>query len=189
VPPRAAATPSPEPPGPEAAPRAPGAARQPAPADGPVTLALDDVVEAWAAVLGALPVPKRASIQEAQPIATDGDTIVFGVSPARLQGTEKRFKDEADTIRQEFAARLGGPPRFRLRAHDFDDPRAFAPPGDLPSVSGAAVDPVDLRAPDDDVVDLDELEPADAGGPVLDPQLARLTAQLGAEVVEERPRG
>jgi DNA polymerase-3 subunit gamma/tau len=158
-------------------------------AGGPITLALDDVVEAWAAVLSTLPVPKRASIQEAQPIATEGDTIVFGVSPARLQGTEKRFKDEADTIREAFAARLGGPPRFRLRPHDFDDPRAFAPPVEPPAVSGAAVDVVDVRTPhDDDVVDLDELEPADAG-PVVDPQLARLTAQLGAEVVEERPRG
>ena len=157
---------------------------------GPITLAIDDVVEAWAAVLAALPAPKRAVIQEAQPIATDGDTIVFGVNPTRLQGTEKRFKDEADTIRQEFATRLGGPPRFRLRAHDFDDPRAFAPP-EPPSVSGAAVDAVDLRAApdvDDEVVDLDALEPADDGA-VVDPQLARLTVELGAEIVEERPRG
>ena len=83
---------------------------------------------------------------------------------------------EASAIKDAFATRLGFEPRFMLRAHDFDAPGALRPEAD-------PAPPIDLTEPP---IDPDELvEAVDA--PPTD-HVARLVADLGAEVVDERPR-
>ncbi|MDZ4826529.1 MAG: DNA polymerase III subunit gamma/tau, partial [Actinomycetota bacterium] len=72
----------------------------PAPAAAEVDLNLDDVIDAWPAVLAALKTPVAAAIQEAQPIGIERNSIVFGVSRTRYEATNKRFRGEADAIKQ-----------------------------------------------------------------------------------------
>ena len=88
-----------------------------------VTFELDDVIVAWAGVLDALPRSLRASIQEAQPVAVDGNVIVFGVARSHIDTVRPKFQRNADAIREAFIARLGGsaavqvhPPRVGRRA-------------------------------------------------------------------------
>jgi DNA polymerase III subunit gamma/tau len=140
---------------------------------------LDDVIEAWPDTLGALKAPLRAAIQDAQPIALESGVVVFGVPRRRYDAINERFRKEADAIKLAFESRLGTQPRFKLRAHDFDAPDALRPGGD-----GAAPAPAGM-ADDEEAVDPDELIDADDAPPT--DSVARLVADLGAEVVEERP--
>lgn len=154
---------------------------------------LDDVVEAWPDVMVALKPPLRAAIEDAQPVAVQGPVIVFGVPPRRIEAIRNRFQAEADTIRGVLAERLGSLPQFRLRPHDFDAPGAFASRSVGSGATGMATEPMAGRErapePDDDPVDLDDLVDAvDAGDVAPTGSAARLIAELGAEVVEERPR-
>ncbi|HKC90153.1 MAG TPA: DNA polymerase III subunit gamma/tau [Candidatus Limnocylindria bacterium] len=139
---------------------------------------LDDVIEAWPDVLGALKAPVRAAVQDAQPIALDAGVIVFGVSPRRKDAINERFRKEADAIKEAFSARLGVQPRFRVRAHDFEATDALRP-----AQPSAQTEP---PQPDEEAVDLEELVDAPHAPP--SDSVARLVADLGAEVVEERPR-
>ena len=166
---------------------------------------LDDVIEAWPVAMGALSPPLRAAIQDAQPISVEGSVVIFGVPPKRLDAIRNRFQSEADTIRTSLAAGLGGVPQFKLRAHDFDAPGALRPAAagatgaatagrvsaTGPASGGAAGaegpdDPGGRGYPDDDV-DLADLVDAPEAPPSFEPTAA-LRAQLGAQVVEERPR-
>ncbi|HEX5614947.1 MAG TPA: DNA polymerase III subunit gamma/tau, partial [Acidimicrobiia bacterium] len=161
-----------------------------------VELVLDDVIEAWPAVLATMKAPIKALIQEAQPIAIEVDTIVFGVPPRRYEATNERFRNEASAIKAAFAERLGRAPRFRLRPYDLEAPGALsgAPSHERNDTSGAANDrepgaPPSSERDDDhdhDVIDLNQLVDAPDAGP-LD-QVAVLTDVLGAQVVEERAR-
>lgn len=167
---------------------------------------LDDVIEAWPVAMGALSPPLRAAIQDAQPISVEGSVVIFGVPPKRLDAIRKRFQSEADTIRASLAAGLGGVPQFKLRAHDFDAPGALrpAPAGATgsattgsagatgPASGGAGAveppdDPGDPGYPDEEHVDITDLVDAPPGPPSFEPTAA-LRAELGAQIVEERPR-
>lgn len=161
--------------------------------DEPAAFDLDDVVEAWPDVMAALKPPLRAAIEDAQPVAVQGSVVVFGVPPRRIEAIRNRFQAEADTIRGVLAERLGTQPQFRLRPHDFDAPGAFAPRSVGSGGARPAAQPMAgrERAPetDDDAVDLDDLVDAVPAGDVAPTgSAARLIAELGAEVVEERPR-
>ncbi len=141
----------------------------------PTDFGLDDVIEAWAVVLGELSAPVRAAVQDAQPIALEDGVIVFDAPPNRREAVNERLRKEADTIKTAFAARLGVEPRFAVRPHDFDAHDALAPPE-------AADDP----GPEEpEHIDLEELVDAPDAPP---DSITRLTSQLGAEVVEEIPR-
>jgi hypothetical protein len=142
-----------------------------------VNYTLDDVIEAWAEVLGALKAPVRAAIQDAQPIALEAGVIVFGVPPRRKDAINERFRKEAAVIKDAFATRLGSEPRFSMRAHDFESTDALRPPE-------SADEPP--PPPEEEAVDLDELVDAKDSPPP--DSVSRLMADLGAEVVEERPR-
>jgi DNA polymerase III subunit gamma/tau len=151
----------------------------PSTASSSAAFSLDDVIEAWPDTLGALKAPLRAAIQDAQPIALESGVVVFGVPRRRYDAINERFRKEADAIKQAFESRLGAQPRFKLRAHDFDALDALRPAGD-----GAAATPADTLD-DDEAVDLDELVDAHDAPPT--DSVARLVADLGAEIVEERP--
>jgi DNA polymerase-3 subunit gamma/tau len=143
---------------------------------------LDDVIEAWPAVLEALKAPVRATIQEAQPIGIERGAIVFGAPRKRFDAINKRFRSETSAIKDALAARLGVQPSIIVRAHDFDSVDALRPVTE--AVAVAATD--DVAPPHEDPIDLRDLTDApDAPGP--DPT-ARLVAGLGAEIVEERSR-
>jgi hypothetical protein len=127
-----------------------------------------------------LKAPVRATIQDAQPIAVEDGVIIFGAPKQRRDAITERFRKEADTIKGAFAARLGAEPKFSVRAHDFGTRDALRPANAQPA---AAPEPEEDHV---DSVDLDDLTDApDAPAP---DSVARLMADLGAEVVEERPR-
>jgi DNA polymerase-3 subunit gamma/tau len=176
---RAAAAPAPEQGGPVLASRARPSRSDPEP-EPEVTAAptaecsLDDVIEAWPETLALLKAPLRAAIQDAQPIAVEDGVVVFGVPKRRKDAINDRFRKEADTIKEAFAAKLGAPPRFKLREHDFDALDALRPP-DAP-----APEPVEEHIDPYDLVDAEDAPPPDS--------VARLVSDLGAEVVEERKR-
>jgi hypothetical protein len=100
------------------------------------------------------------------------------VSPRRKDAINERFRKEAAVIKVAFAARLGSEPRFSMRAHDFEPHDALRPP------QATADEPP--PPPEDEAVDLDELVDAKDAPPP--DSVSRLMADLGAEVVEERPR-
>ena len=89
----------------------------------------DDVIAAWPAVLEGLKAPLKAVVQHAQPIGVEQGVVVFGVPRQRFDAINGRFRSEADTIKDAFAAQLGFQPRFMLRPHDFDAPGALLPVG------------------------------------------------------------
>jgi len=174
---------------PAAAPAAPepepSAAEPPDPPTAPEALTsssaeftLDDVIEAWPEVLGVLKAPVRAAVQDAQPIALDDGVIVFGVPSRRKDAINERLRKEATAIKEAFSTRLGAQPRFKVRGHDFEAADALRPPS-------ASVESADAP-PEDDAVDLHDL--VDATDVPPSDSVARLMADLGAEVVEERPR-
>ncbi|GIU86137.1 MAG: hypothetical protein KatS3mg009_0652 [Acidimicrobiia bacterium] len=187
----AADRPAPAAPGPQAPPVAdPPAASGPQAPPGadpqaPPVLDLDTVIEVWPRALGALKTPVRAAIQDAQPVAIEHGAIVFGVPKRRYEAIGNRFRAEADSIKAAFAAELGFQPKFLLRPHDFDAPGAFRA-GSGSADAGATGAGEDEEDPDDEQIDLTELEDApDAPPPDT---IARLVDDLGAQVVEERPR-
>jgi DNA polymerase-3 subunit gamma/tau len=185
---RARATPVPES-APEPEPVAdpvPGPTAAPPPPEAMATggdFTLDDVIEAWPDVLGQLKAPTRAAVQDAQPIAIDAGVIVFGVPSRRKDAINDRFRKEADVIKDAFAARIGTQPRFTLRAHNFEAVDALRPPvaESTTQPSAAAVEIVDEEPVDlGELVDATDAPPSDS--------VARLVADLGASIVEERPR-
>jgi hypothetical protein len=137
----------------------------------------DDVIEAWPNVLDGLKAPLKAVVQHAQPIGVESGVVVFGVPRQRFDAINGRFRSEADTIKDAFASQLGFQPRFMLRPHDFDAPGAL-----LPVTGNAAV------AEATPVIDLHEDELVDAPDSVPPDSVARLVSDLGAQIVEERPR-
>jgi DNA polymerase-3 subunit gamma/tau len=182
---------------PAAPPPAEASAPETAPADAEVAVAtevadrpldLDAVILAWSTTLSALSPPVRAAIQDAQPIGVEGNMIIFGVRPIRLEAINKRFRADAATIKASLAAELGQMPQFLLRKHDFDAPDAL-----VPVTSGAAGGPGEPPPPpepvyaEEDSIDLRDLEDAPPADAPLDSQ-ARLIESFGAQVVEERPR-
>ncbi len=134
---------------------------------------------AWPGVLASLKAPVRAAVQDAQPIALDGDVIVFGVPKVREKMTHERFRKEALAIKAAFVPFLGVEPKFQLRTHDFDAPDAFRAPESEPEPEPVGID---------DDVDLDELVDA-ADAPAPPDSVSRLMNDLGAEVIDERRRG
>jgi len=180
-----ASTPSPVAPPPDPAPPTASAPTAPAP-----TMGLDDVIEAWPDTLGLLKAPLRAAIQDAQPIAIDEHgVIVFGVPKRRFDAINERFRKEASTIKDAFTQQLGGSPRFILRPHDMDAPDALRPGPDARGTVVLSAPSAGDHQPDHDhdvPVDLDELVDATDAPPP--DSVSRLVANLGAEVVEERPR-
>jgi DNA polymerase-3 subunit gamma/tau len=159
-----------------------------APPSAAKSFSLDDVIEAWPGALAALKAPLRAAIQDAQPIDLEHGAVVFGVPKKRFDAINDRFRKEADAIKEAFAAQLGAPPRFIMRPHDFDAPGALRPTKHDAAAAGAAAS-ADVPPPDrdhDDDVDLTELVDAHDAPPP--DSVARLVADLGAEIVEERPR-
>ena len=152
--------------------------------DSDTTFDLDDVIVAWAVVLDALPRSLRASIQEAQPVAVDGNVVVFGVARTHLDAVRPKFQKNADAIRDVFIAELGAPPRFKFTPHEWGE--GEGPPHRLVVVPDPEPPP-----PEDEAIDLVDPEelvdaPADAG--VAVDSLSRLTDTFGATVVEEQPK-
>jgi DNA polymerase III subunit gamma/tau len=191
---RRAAEPAPdaaEPAAPEPVAAEPAEPESPPPAaTTPVTVSLDDVLLAWADALNLLKAPLRAAIDLAQPIAIDDNgVIVFGVPKRRFDAINERFRKEAPTIKDALAQRLGSTPRFVLRPHDFDAHDALKPQGKKTASVGREEEipppPADDE-PEHEAVDLAELVDATDDQPPN--SVARLVADLGAEVVEERPR-
>jgi DNA polymerase-3 subunit gamma/tau len=172
-------------------------APEPPPADEPPTIESasstsapesfdpDDVIEAWPNVLEGLNAPLRAAVQQAQPIGVEQGIVVFGVPRQRFDMINGRFRNEADTIKDAFAAQLGFQPRFMLRPHDFDAPGALLPVGD--AAGGAVAAPIIDLHEEEQKIDLDDLVDAPDVSPPPD-TVARLVSDLGAQVVEERPR-
>jgi DNA polymerase-3 subunit gamma/tau len=147
-----------------------------------VTFDPDDVIEAWPTVLEGLKAPLKAIVQHAQPIGVEQGIVVFGVPRQRFDAINGRFRNEASTIKAAFATRLGFQPRFVLRPHDFDAPGALQPVGD-----GVAIVAPTVELPEEEpYVDLNEL--VDAADSVPPDSVTRLVSDLGAQVIEERPR-
>src|SRR5262249_61599961 len=98
------------------------------------SVAVDDVILAWATVLPELPVATRSAVQEAQPLSVDGDVVTFGVSPRLIEAARPRFRREADTIREALSRHVGASLRFNLVEHEgvsgepSSSPSAPAPP-------------------------------------------------------------
>jgi DNA polymerase-3 subunit gamma/tau len=161
-----------------------------------VAFDLDDAIVAWNAVLDAIPRSLRSAIQDAQPIAVDGNVITFGVSNTHIDNVKPRFHKEAHAIREKFIEQLGSPPKFKFAVHTWTG--ANGEPTRAPR-SGPTLEAGDLDAadpgpdeppPDDvmiDLVDLEELVDAPSAGPAVD-SISRLEDAFGATVVEEVPR-
>ena len=144
------------------------------------------MIEAWPTVLEGLKAPLKAVVQHAQPIGVEQGVVVFGVPRQRFDAINGRFRSEADTIKDAFAAQLGFQPRFMLRPHDFDAPGALLPVGGAAAGAAVAAPVVDLHE-EEQKIDLNELVDAPDELPPPD-TVARLVSDLGAQVVEERPR-
>jgi DNA polymerase-3 subunit gamma/tau len=150
-------------------------------------LDLDAVILAWSTTLSALSPPVRAAIQDAQPIGVEGNMIIFGVRPIRLEAINKRFRADAATIKASLAAELGQMPQFLLRKHDFDAPDALVPVTGAASGAAGEPPPPEPMYAEEDSIDLRDLEDAPPADAPVDSQ-ARLIETFGAQVVEERPR-
>ena len=168
------------------------------PAD--LVLDLDDVIVAWNAVLEALPKSLRAAIQEGQPIAVEGNVIIFGVSKTQMDNVKPRFQKEAHAIREQFIKQLGAPPKFKFTVHswtgtaDGGRPRAPRVGSTLEAVPGDAdaSDPGPEPPPEDDLhidlVDMADVVDAPKGAGAAVDSISRLADAFGATVVEEVPR-
>jgi hypothetical protein len=163
-------------------------------------LDLDDVIVAWNAVLEAIPRSLRSAIQEAQPIAVEGNVIIFGVSKTQIDNVKPRFQKEAHAIREQFIAQLGSPPKFKFQIHiwtgtsDGGRPRAPRVGSTLEAVPGDAdaSDPGPEPPPEDDIhidlVDMADVVDAPKGAGAAVDSISRLADAFGATVVEEVPR-
>jgi DNA polymerase-3 subunit gamma/tau len=183
---RAAAAPPPPPPEPvvETAPAELGAPSA-ATADAP-PLDLDDVIIVWSEILPAFPPATKATAQEAQPIALDGDVITFGVPKNFMGSARERFKREADNIRAALTDRLGRRVMFKLEPIEGFGALPAPSSGAEPRSMTIADEPPPL---DDDIDDIDVAELTDVGpaGAAVD-SVGLLTSQFDATVVEEFPR-
>jgi len=176
---------------------------EPAPAASSAPMELDDVIVAWASILPELPVATRSAVQEAQPLKVEGDIITFGVPPRLFEAASPRFRREADTIRAALSERLGRRARFTLVSHEgFASPAAPPTPPPTPVASTEPDEPpppppptsppdqppavVDLT-PEETAIDPQELVDAAPDDGARD-SMQMLTENLGATVVEERPR-
>ena len=172
---------SPAPPPSAAMKKAPVAAVAPATSTRTTPVVLADVVVAWGAAVGSLNAMTRSVVQQAQPISLDDDVVLFGVPHDQFTAVRARFKSNADEIREVLAQHLGMRVRFNLREHDFG--RAAASEG---SDGESEYQPSQDDLPD--LVDLAELVDA-PDAPMGRDTEQLLMAELGAQVVEERPRG
>jgi DNA polymerase-3 subunit gamma/tau len=176
----AGAAPEPEPP--------------PAPAPtGPVrAIELDDVIVAWAEILPELPMATRTAVQTAQPLRLEDSVIVFGVPPNLIEAAKPRFHRAADSIREAFSRRLGRTMKFKITpADDFTNINASAPAAKAARSGGrkAADEPPIGEPPPDDEEHIDLTETIDAGkADAAVSSVGLLEQQLGATVVEEKPR-
>jgi DNA polymerase-3 subunit gamma/tau len=146
---------------------------------------LDAVVVAWPLALETLKAPLKATIQDAQPIGIESGTIVFGVPRNRLDAINKRFRAEADAIKDAFAQQLGVTPRFILRPHDFGAHDAFRPAAGGGRAPASAAPPIE-EAPSDEDVDPNEL--VDAPAADVPDSGALLADAFGGQVVDEQTR-
>ena len=175
---------------PEAAAAAPADDEAPpvAEAAAPESFDPDDVIEAWPTVLEGLKAPLKAVVQHAQPIGVERGIVVFGVPRPRFDAINGRFRSEAETIKEAFSSQLGFAPgscSVRMTstrpAHCGRWSTRSAPSAEVPGA--AAVVDVTEEEPE---IDLNELvDVPDAPPPDT---VARLVSDLGAQVVEERPR-
>jgi DNA polymerase-3 subunit gamma/tau len=202
-------------PTPEAAPAAPApAATEPANTElATGEIELDDVIVAWAEILPELPMATRTAVQTAQPLRLEGHVIVFGVPPNLIEAAKPRFHRAADSIREAFSRRLGRTMKFKIApAEDFTeisatvrgsggasgpggrgggrggDPSRDEPPLGEPPPDDDPPDSGPPRQPEaDEHIDLSET--VDAGSvDVGASSVGLLEQQLGATVVEEKPR-
>jgi DNA polymerase-3 subunit gamma/tau len=183
---RVMATPPPRAPEPAAEaepvePDAPPAATVDAP-----PLDLDDVIIVWSEILPAFPPATKATAQEAQPIALDGDVITFGVPKNLMGSARERFKREADNIRAALTDRLGRRVMFKLEPIEGFGALPAPTQGAGPRSVTAADEP---PPPDDDFDDIDVTELTDVGpADAAVDSVGLLTSQFDATVVEELPR-
>lgn len=162
----------------------PAAAPSDAPV-GPTSVSLDDVVVAWAAILGTLSPATRSSVQEAQPVALHGDVLTFAVPPEIIDAAKPRFKKAAGDIRAALAERLGVSFKFLLEPGDGLAARASSPRSDIPLPPEPPEDTVAL----DEIESIDTSELVDATDIDVKPSaVSKLESQFGATVVDERPR-
>jgi len=171
-----------------AAPAAPAAAAG-APAG---AVELDDVIVAWAEILPELPMATRTAVQTAQPLRLEGAVIVFGVPPDLIEAAKPRFHRAADSIREAFSRRLGRTMKFKITpADDFTAINATVPGGrSITTASRPRQEepPIGEPPPDDDEhIDLTETVDADPVDAAVS-SVGLLEQQLGATVVEEKPR-
>ncbi len=177
---------APPPPPPSPAPSPPTAA---APSgDGDAAFALDDVIVAWEKVLGGLSPTVRRGVQEAQPLAVDGNVVTFGVSRTQMETVKPRFVKDADAIRAAFIAELGAPPRFKFTVHDWTG--GGSSPGRTRAAANEEPEPEPEPDPEPPIDLVDPAELVDAppvAGAAVD-SIARLEDAFGATVVDEQPR-
>jgi DNA polymerase-3 subunit gamma/tau len=148
----------------------------------PVAFDLDEVILAWEQVLAGLAKGLRVSVQEAQPVAVEGNVIVFGVSPRQIDLVKPRFQREAHLIREQFIAALGAPPRFKFTTREFTAP--VPPP--VPPGPPVPHPPTAETAEVAEEVDLDAFTERAPDGPAS--TVGRLQETFGATIVEELPR-
>jgi DNA polymerase-3 subunit gamma/tau len=194
-----------------AAPAPSAATTEPAPVARPGEVDLDDVIVAWAEILPELPMATRTAVQTAQPLRLEGPVIVFGVPPNLIEAATPRFHRAADSIREAFSRRLGRTMKFKIApAEDFTEISATVRPSGRSGGGGAPSGearrdepPLGEPPPDDETPDpgassrqvhepeehIDLSETVDAGNvDAGTSSVGLLEQQLGATVVEEKPR-
>jgi hypothetical protein len=161
---------------------------------GPSEFEVDDVIVAWEKVLDGLPRGIKVAVQEAQPVAVDGNVVTFGVSRTQIDNVKPRFQKEAQTIREAFIAHLGSRPRFKFVVHDFTGSGNGPAKRRAAAAAAAPAEPTDDAPPpddppplDDEPVDLSELVDAPPGAGAVD-SVTRLQDVFGATVVDEQVR-
>lgn len=151
-------------------------------------LELDDVIVAWAAVLPTLPMSTRTAVQEAQPIAIEGDVVVFGVSPRAYERSAARLRRDAPSIRAALAEHLGVGPRFSVVSDEsLSDSLTSRMPGALGEAVAGEPPPSPPADEPEEIVDLEELVDAPKAEAAVD-SVSRLQNDFGATVVDEIPR-
>ena len=125
-------------------------------------------------------------MQQAQPIGVEQGVVVFGVPRQRFDTINGRFRNEADTHqgRVRRAARIRN--RVSCCARTTSTRRARCGRS-VDAAGGAAPAPVIDLHEEEQRIDLNELVDAPDVSPPPD-TVARLVSDLGAQVVEERPR-
>ncbi len=153
-------------------------------ADIDVTFDIDAVILAWPLALEALKAPVRGVIVEAQPIGIERGAIVFGAPRKRFEAIQTRFRSEAPAIKAALASHLGAEPKIIVRPHDFEATDALKPV--TKAAAGTPAEAPAVEEPPEENIDLEQLTDA-PDERRADP--AEKLAGLGAQVVEEHPRG